>query len=603
MRVTITFVGLAVVALAAFILWPEPAPEPSVLFERDESTLRALPQGDIVGGIENDQILSWRGIPFAEPPVGDLRWRAPQPVMPSEGTFEATTISDVCPQFAGTLSSTGNGYQPGEVAGSEDCLYLNIWSPKNAQNLPVMFWIHGGGNTAGSGGAYRGTKLAQSQNVVVISINYRLGFLGWFSHPALKNGDPLDDSGNYGLLDIIAALKWTQENVEQFGGNPNNVTIFGESAGAFNVLAMMASPLATDLFHRAVSQSGGLNPQTMTEAEKFEKDGGHPGSSAEITNQLLILDGQASDPSTASEQQTSMGPTELSDYLQAKNTQELFSVFSRDGTNSVRVPDLLLDGHVLPKLSTKDMFSNADNHNMVPIILGTNRDEGALWMVRNPEYIENKFGFWPTIKDESAYRRYVHYGAKAWKLRGVDNLARYMTSAGNDSVFAYRFDWDEEPSQYGFDLGFALGAAHGLEIPFVFGDFTLPMLPSYLFPGDKQQLDLANSMMSYWSEFAYHGNPGKGRSGNETSWQRWGDEGQYSLLLDTSADQGIRMNDEAVTLASLKQELKDDTGFEDPIAHCRTYVRNFRNETFNQSEYEALNSECAKHEPESLNQG
>jgi para-nitrobenzyl esterase len=129
------------------------------------------------------------------------------------------------------------------------------------------------------------------------------------------------------------------------------------------------------------------------------------------------------------------------------------------------------------------------------------------------------------------------------------------------------------------------------------------MLPSYLFPGDKQQLDLSNSMMSYWSEFAYHGNPGKGRSGNETSWQRWGDEGQYSLLLDTNADQGIRMNDEAVTLASLKQELKDDTGFEDPIAHCRTYVRNFRNETFNQSEYEALNSECAKHEPESLNQG
>ena len=147
---------------------------------------------------------------------------------------------------------------------------MNIYAPPNAENAPVMFWLHGGGNTIGEAASYSGENLAMKHGVVVVTINYRLGLFGWFSHPSLSTGNPADDSGNYGTLDVVRGLKWVKNNIEGFGGNPGNVTLFGESAGAFDTLAMMASPLAEGLFHRAIVQSGGFESTPMSVARNTE---------------------------------------------------------------------------------------------------------------------------------------------------------------------------------------------------------------------------------------------------------------------------------------------------------------------------------------------
>jgi para-nitrobenzyl esterase len=190
--------------------------------------------------------------------------------------------------------------------------------------------------------------------------------------------------------------------------------------------------------------------------------------------------------------------------------------------------------------------------------------------------VENWLGLLPRLKDEDAYKRAVYYGAQAWKHRGVDSLANYMRRSGNEQVYAYRFDWDEEPSQFGFDLSVALGAAHGLEIAFAFNDFEGGMGLGYIYPGNEGQYALAASMSSYWTQFAYTGNPSQGRDGQETQWLSWGTEGKRSLILDTPTDQGMYMDDQEVVLEALQQELIDDPNITDPQERCNLYRTAFR---------------------------
>ena len=588
--IILIIIGILVV-IGANLFISDP-PEPELPPTRDDTTLRLTTAGEVVGFRDRHGARAWLGIPYAEPPVDDNRWRAPQPASSHEGVFEALSIGGICPQFASQLSNTGSGFTPGAITGQEDCLYMNIWSPPNASKLPVMFWIHGGGNTIGHGGSYNGAALATQREVVVVSINYRLGVFGWFSHPALKVGNPLDDSGNYGTLDAVLALQWVQDNIIQFGGDPNNVTVFGESAGAFDTLAMMASPLTEGLFHRAIVQSGGFSVESLSRAQNFVDDGGHPGSSAEIVANMLVADGSVPDKAAARNYQQDMSNARLRDYLYNKPVEDFFVQFDASGLGMINVPDNFGDGHVLPDMTTQEIFSNPDNHHMVPVILGTNRDEPATFMARNPTYVESWLGFLPRLKDPETYTRVVKYGALSWKERGVDSLATYMRAAGNEHVYAYRFDWDEEPSQMGFDLSVALGAGHGLEIPFMFADFEALGL-SYVFPGNEAQWALSDSMTSYWSEFAYNGNPGQGRDGDEVAWLAWGTDGKRSIILDSPADQGIFMDDKEVTIDSIKQELAADTGFSDPADQCAVYARNFRNEHFDLGEFNALNAACA----------
>ena len=251
-----------------------------------ERRYREPPAGPVRGFISTAGALAWQGIPFAKAPLGALRWRAPQPLDPWTETREALAFGSPCVQLP--VNMEGSGIDPNAPYGSEDCLFLNIYRPDTADDpsdpLPVMVWIHGGGNSIGEASQFDGSRLAISQNVVVVTINYRLGPLGWFLHPQVTGTgeSEADRAGNYGNLDQIAALQWVQANIATFGGNPANVTIFGESAGGRNVITLLLSPTANGLFHRAISQSG---YSYFPEAEVAERL--HPYSSERIVNALL----------------------------------------------------------------------------------------------------------------------------------------------------------------------------------------------------------------------------------------------------------------------------------------------------------------------------
>lgn len=239
---------------------PTPVPAPA-------TAQLTLANGSI-NGIVEDEVLVWHGIPYARPPVGELRWRAPEPPQNWTGTLDASVRASECVQ----AETTSRWQRTSTMVGSEDCLYLDVYRPNRPgyedEQLPVYVWIHGGSNNFGSTKQYDLRALAERSDVVVIAIQYRLGPLGWFFHPDVQtNGaDALSDSGNFGTLDTIRALEWIQANASAFGGNPDNVTITGESAGAHNVLNLLVSPKAEGLFDQAVSQSGAMNTRTPTAA-------------------------------------------------------------------------------------------------------------------------------------------------------------------------------------------------------------------------------------------------------------------------------------------------------------------------------------------------
>ena len=238
----------------------------------------------------------------------------------------------------------------------------------------------------------------------------------------MTTGNRLHDSGNYGTLDLIQALTWVRDNIQAFGGDPDNVTVFGESAGGTNTLSMLASPRAAGLFHRAIAQSGGLTPMPMARASAYAEDGGHPSSAREIVNRLLIADGRASSPEDARRVQENMPAGAIRDYLYGKSLTELFAVFDNGFAGMIDTPEALGDGHVLPDGPLADVFGDPSRHNAVPVILGSNRDEPALFMAASPEHVNTYLWIFRRLKDEAGYRRQVKYlgqgrGAKRVGLR------------------------------------------------------------------------------------------------------------------------------------------------------------------------------------------
>jgi para-nitrobenzyl esterase len=210
--------------------------------------------GSVKGYFQN-KVINYDDIPYAKPPIGSLRWKAPRELKTPDNVIEKQE-NNHCVQEP---SSMGGAPGEGILTGEEDCLYLDIKTPKkrSSELLPVMFWIHGGGNTSGLKDIYNFSTMVNKHNVIVVSINYRLGAFGWFAHPAIQdNHEGIDKTSNFGTLDIIEALKWVNKNIEHFGGNPENITIFGESAGGHNVLSLLVAPQSKGLFHKAISQSG-----------------------------------------------------------------------------------------------------------------------------------------------------------------------------------------------------------------------------------------------------------------------------------------------------------------------------------------------------------
>ncbi|MFT4826697.1 MAG: para-nitrobenzyl esterase [Halioglobus sp.] len=599
-RLMLSLLVVLVVTIAAGYAYLAPSTTAEAV--ANENTRRATQSGEVIGYEDSKGAHVWQGIPFARAPVGNLRWKAPRPTVPWSDTFAALSPGNECASLG-----MGTAKKADTVAGSEDCLFLNIFAPMDiSRPLPVMFWIHGGANTVGSGSSnlYNGSKLANEQRVVVVTINYRLGPFGWFTHPALRSEEASeeDNSGNYGTLDQIHALKWVRDNISAFGGDPAQVTIFGESAGGWNVLAMMASPLAKGLFKGAIVQSGRLDIATVSQGENFVDDPspGHRLSSREIINTLLLLDSSSNSATEAKSRQLNASAAELAGYLKGKSTGEIFAAYRSGEEKLFRLPDLFGDGAVLPSgISSEKLFANPDNYNAVPVVLGTNLDEMKLFLGFNPDLVTTFFGLPTGIKDLERYNMFNRYATDEWKVNGVDRLASAMRDGQGDNVFAYRFDAKDLRHLGLIDLGELFGAAHALEIPYVFGAFTKPMRLIYPERGKVARLSLSSSMMSYWGEFAYNGDPGKGRDGALPQWSSWENDGENTprlMILDSDSmngsGKGIRMSPERITLSELKQRLFTETRFKDQTEYCEVYKTLFRGGDFVQHEYETLGTGC-----------
>ena len=580
----IAVLGVSLVVIYA--VWPdEQLPEPPRIVE--PTTSRLTTEGEYVGFMDRYGARAWLGIPFATPPVGELRWTGPKRPPQHEGVKEALAFGEMCIQYPNATLRTASAKGEG-VVGNEDCLYLNIWAPANSIDAPVMFWIHGGGNSVGEAANYNGSNLATKHKVVVVTTNYRLGVMGWFNHPAVLAASE-QTSGNFGTLDLVRALEWVHENIRSFGGNPDNVTVFGESAGGFNTLAMLVTKSAEGLFHRAIVQSGGFSTLDPARGYRRASEGGHANSASEITNRLLVVDGLAKDLAAAYSLHSNWSPQEITAYLKLKTGAEIYATMAGEGFGMLDFPGNFGDNFVLPLAQVDEIFSDPQNFQQVPVILGTNRDEPTLFMMQNPQYVDYTFGMFPSLKDEEEYRRIVHYGARAYRVRGVDRIAAALRSSGHEHVYAYRFDWDEEPSIFLFDLSVALGAGHAIEIPFVFGGFTNLGMLSRFYPNDEAQFTLSDSMTSYWAEFAYNGNPGRGRDGSEVHWAPFDENGESSIVFDTAADGGIRMISDIVTYESIRDELLADDSFNDKDVYCHTYFRTLGNTpVFSQQDIEQI---------------
>lgn len=556
----------------------------------DSQTLRTTAQGEVVGFTSKEGAHVWRGIPFAQPPVGELRWRAP--VLPEAwpGRREAVRFGAPCMQFGGPLSS---GDAPaGEPTGSEDCLTLNIFSPPfrpeevpvGIARRPVMVWIHGGGNTLGDARLYDGSRLASERDVIVVTVQYRLGVFGWFSHPALRDGKSWrDDSGNFGTLDLVRALDWVQENIASFGGDSGRVTIFGESAGGANVFSLLLSPAAKGRFQRAIVQSGRPRSVSRAQAENTTDDAepGRPFSSREVMLLLLEREGRASDRTEAKRQLAALSDADAAAWLRGVEPAALLAVFGEPRLGGLYdSPRMIRDGRVLPREDHLTSLARRGGSNEVPVILGSNRDENKLFLLPSSPHVRRIAGVPLGLADERRYELDASYTSQMWKALAVDDPATAIRKVRSD-VYAYRFDWDDERSLLWLDLGKLLGAAHFLEVPFMFGTLKLGGAEKYLYDSDRAEDDrrLADAMTSYWTRFAATGSPGKGREGELAEWEPWDAAGGSFLLLDSEHDGGIRMSDDTVTREGVLSRLASDPRFHNEGERCeiqKTFADRFR---------------------------
>lgn len=441
--------------------------------DKPEVPLVDVVQGTLAGIREGDSTV-FRGIPFATPPVGHLRWRAPQPPVPWKGIRQAVNFSPASWQSLEYCKAVGGG-DPGQF--SEDCLYLNIWTPADpsGEKLPVMVWLHGGGYTIGAGGLipYDGSEFA-ARGVVLVSLNYRLGHLGFFAHPALEGEDPEGPLNNFALMDQIAALRWVQDNIRAFGGDSGNITLFGESAGARSVLSLMSSPVAEGLFHKAIVQSAYTLPDVEKSAalKKGEAVARHFGLKNPTAEQLREL---PADAFWSLEAPINIGPAPIS------------------------------GDRVLPE-PMLDVFFAGKQHAM-PVMIGSNSDEasvlsyfgidlaGQIEILRR----EKRFGLgiikllYPGVKGDTELGRQVCRDMAFTTLGFVVMQAQQRIA---QPCWRYYFDYVAEAEH----KTYANGAWHGNEVPYVFN--TLLRTPPACDYVTANDLAFSAKICDYWASFA-----------------------------------------------------------------------------------------------------
>jgi para-nitrobenzyl esterase len=451
-------------------------------------------------GVVDDGVVSYKGIPFAAPPVSDLRWRPPQPVAPWTGVRQAAEFGADCMQ--GRFGPPPAPGAPAARVPSEDCLFLNVWSPASAApraKLPVMVWIYGGGFTGGSSSSPNtsGTQFAR-QGVVLVAANYRVGRFGFFAFPALSRERPDETKGNYAYMDQIAALQWVKRNIAAFGGDPNNVTIFGFSAGGVSVHSLLASPMARGLFHKAIAESGGSRDSVLT-ARPMRADGvdpNYPVSAETIGINFARSMGIEGTDQTALASLRALGADQV---LRGAPPQPGANVQNYETTP-------ILDGKLVTE--TAETAYKAKHQPRIPLLLGSNSADTAGNRVRaaTKELLFARFGQW-SAQAKAAYdpdgsTELATLVSRANNDFGQAEPARFAAdafAANGSPVYRYRFSYVQTAMQERMRTG----APHGGEIAFVFG--TLTARPgSTVSPEDQAVSRMAQS---YWVNFAKTGDP------------------------------------------------------------------------------------------------
>ena len=533
----VLFAVLALPLLQGSVENPSAAPGEPPVAEIADGKLRGLQYGTAV---------VFKGIPYARPPVDDLRWREPQPVVPWAGMRDATRPGSACAQSSAGLNNFvaplarayGARYEGEPVRSSEDCLYLDVWLPAwpPSKPLPVMVWLHGGANTAGSGSqsAYDGRALV-SHGVVLVTINYRLGVFGFFSHPQLTAESPHHSSGNYGLLDQLAALEWVHKNIARFGGDPDNVTLFGESAGAIDAGLLITSPLSTGLFRRVISESGpalaGGSSHTQAEAEAAGAAVGKaaPGRFASTLQNLRAL--------------PAMQVAELADRVMKAQFPDIRSA-------------LILDGWVLPRSPQQAFAQGAIAR--VDLLVGLNGRELAAFRAAAPgkdaakpgARADSGAGAFRTIGKFADAMAPLYGGwtdvAITWYLgkalidrdgaldQAVNDMVvacpsgamATLVRAAGQKAYVYRFD-RVVPGKGATGLG----AFHSLELPYVFGTLADPTWRWLPFTNADTRLSAA--IQAYWTQFARTGIP---NPPGWPAWPAWNNDAEPYLEMGRTGD-------------------------------------------------------------------
>ena len=501
-------------------------------------------------------VLFFEDIPYAEPPVGYLRWKAPREIKSNETDIKPKK-DNYCVQRPSNLGGIDSD---GDFVGTEDCLYLDIHKPKKHEGkLPVMFWIHGGGNTSGYKDIYDFSKMVKKHDVIVVRINYRLGPFGWFYHPVIQGlQDGIDKTSNFGTLDIISALKWVNQNIELFGGDPENITIFGESAGGHNVLSLIVSEKANGLFHKAISMSGYTTTINQEKSYKQEQRSSTSDySSWNVVNKIL-------DDVNQPEIQESFSETELRDILLTLSTKDFFKHYS-DREPYQELPLLQSDGIVIPRQGLRKALSNPKYVKDIPIIAGSTKDEVKLWLASARYFVDLDYSILGTVfripkvilKDEDAFSAFNYYRSSAWKIRGVDYPLQSIAKTGNNNLYAYRYDWDDHRKFLIADFKKLIGAAHATEIPLLAGDYKLVggyPLSDLIYPPSVSKRYTSKNLMKFWTNFAKNGVPGE--STNSIKWEPYdinkSRNGKF-LVIDKKKD--LKMSYDTNTFESLINDL------------------------------------------------
>lgn len=537
----------------------------------DPAVSRNTSYGAVLGSDDSASTgtYSWKGIPFAKPPVGAPRWRAPVEPDAWSGQRVTKTFGNACLQNGRIYGPGANNRYDSSIAstlntpvGSEDCLTLNVWRPANdSANLPVIVFVYGGSNISGYSAdpVYDGAALAKAANAVVVTTNYRVGILGFMNLPQIKTGaNAAEDSGNFALLDIVQALKFVKKNASVFGGAADNVTLMGQSAGAINTWALVASPLAAGLFHKAVPVSGGislasnlppgmlptLNPATTYLAQANG-----------LLVKLLIADGKATDTAAATAYIATQTAAQIADYLRAKAGETILTTLLANGlTGSGPIPD----GALVP---TDPIAAIATGHyNKMPVLAGNTAEEGKLFApfltllggknglkISDAERFNLMAGFNPDLPTlltsadilDASYlpvtTPVTGFNAKTALLGSVftspsrDNVLHTLLAQQPGMVWHYQFNWAQEPAPWNE----VYGAAHAFDLPFLFGNFGPSVFSNAVNSSANKpgRLALSAAMMASLGAFAQSGNPNNAALGR--TWPNW----PQKLVSDASPTQ------------------------------------------------------------------